>query len=56
MSNKNKSKYNLSATEMEIMEYIWSIGNKLIGGNIKPILTKTNQKLKKQTLNTFSKN
>ena len=30
MSNKNKSKYNLSATEMEIMEYIWSID-----GNIK---------------------
>ena len=34
MSNKNKSKYNLSATEMEIMEYIWSIDNNCCG-NIK---------------------
>ena len=34
MSNKNKSKYNLSATEMEIMEYIWSIDNKLIAAEI----------------------
>ena len=54
MSNKNKSKYNLSATEMEIMEYVWSTDNKLIAAEILNYFNENKSKnWKKQTLNTF---
>lgn len=54
MSNKSKSKYNLSATEMEIMEYVWSTDKKLIAAEILNYFNENKSKnWKKQTLNTF---
>ncbi|NDO47691.1 BlaI/MecI/CopY family transcriptional regulator [Clostridium sp. MD294] len=54
MSNKSKSKYNLSATEIEIMEYIWSTDKKLIAAEILNYFNENKSKnWKKQTLNTF---
>lgn len=51
---KSKSKYNLSATEMEIMEFLWSTDSKLIAAEILKYFNENKSKnWKKQTLNTF---
>lgn len=50
----NKSKYNLSATELEIMEFLWSTDNKPIAAEILKYFNENKSKnWKKQTLNTF---
>ena len=52
MSNKNKSKYNLSATEMEIMEFLWDTNKKLSASEILKYFNDNKSKnWKKQTLN-----
>lgn len=50
----NKSKYNLSATELEIMEFFWSTDSKPIAAEILKHFNENKSKnWKKQTLNTF---
>ena len=54
MSNKRKSKYNLSATEMEIMEFLWDTNKKSSASEILKFFNENKDKnWKKQTLNTF---
>ena len=54
MSNKRKSKYNLSATEMEIMEFLWDANKKSSASEILKFFNENKEKnWKKQTLNTF---
>ena len=50
----SKSKYNLSATEMEIMEFLWDTNKKLSASEILKYFNDNKSKnWKKQTLNTF---
>ena len=54
MSNKRKSKYNLSATEMEIMGFLWDANKKSSASEILKFFNENKEKnWKKQTLNTF---
>ncbi len=54
MSNKRNSKYNLSATEMEIMEFLWDANKKSSASEILKFFNENKDKnWKKQTLNTF---
>ena len=50
-------KYELSATEREIMDVLWSIGgvelDKVSTGEVMRIFTERGKKWKRQTLNTF---
>ena len=47
MSNKRKSKYNLSATEMEIMEFLWDANKKSSASEILKFFNENKEKNRK---------